>query len=219
MKGLSIAKFNPLDVLVVGATGAGKSSTLNTLFSHRVASVGTGTDPETMQISHYSLNDKIRFWDSPGLGDGIQADIEHSKRIIDLLYKTYILDDKEFGFIDLVLVILDGSARDMGTTYKLLNDVVLPNMNSRRVLVAMNQADIAMKGRYWDDVTERPLPTLKDFLDSKSESIIRRVKEATGLNIIRPVYYSAEYNYNLYSVLDLVIDNIPTQRRFLDHTN
>lgn len=35
----------PLDVLLVGATGAGKSSTLNAVFGMEVAKVGDGVEP------------------------------------------------------------------------------------------------------------------------------------------------------------------------------
>ena len=49
----------------------------------------------------------------------------------------------------MVLVIIEGSNRDMGTTYQLLNEVVIPNIQSDRILVAINQADFAMKGRHW----------------------------------------------------------------------
>lgn len=55
-----------------------------------------------------------------------------------------------------MLVILDGSGRDMGTTYRLLNEVVAPNFQIDRVLVAINQADMAMKGRHWDERLNRP---------------------------------------------------------------
>ena len=58
----------PVDVLVVGATGTGKSSTLNAIFGATVAKVGTSANPETQHISAYSLHDYIRFHDSPGLG-------------------------------------------------------------------------------------------------------------------------------------------------------
>ena len=57
--------------MVTGATGAGKSSTLNSFFDKVVAKVGEGVDPETMELSAYSLTDQMRFWDTPGLGDGI----------------------------------------------------------------------------------------------------------------------------------------------------
>lgn len=39
--------LRPLDVLLVGATGAGKSSTLNAVFGMEVAKVGDGVEPET----------------------------------------------------------------------------------------------------------------------------------------------------------------------------
>ena len=61
--------------------------------------------------------------------------------------------------IDLVLVILDGSTRDLGTSYELINNVIIPNLGENkkdRILVAINQADAAMKGRHWDYNTNKP---------------------------------------------------------------
>jgi predicted GTPase len=209
---LEIMGIRPLDIMVTGVTGAGKSTTLNTLFQKDVAIVGKGVDPETMSLDSYSLNDFFRLWDTPGLGDSIQRDKEHSKRIIDLLYKDY---GNNNGFIDLVLIVIEGSNRDMGTTYKLLNDIIVPNFQKKRVLVVVNQADVAMKGRYWDYKNNRPEPKLLEFLENQVDSIQRRVKEATGVKIIRPIYYSAEYSYNMDKLLDLIIDNIPKKKREL----
>jgi len=200
------------DVMVTGVTGAGKSTTLNTLFQKEVAKVGRGVEPETMALDSYMLNDTFRLWDTPGLGDGIQRDREHSKKLIDLLYKDY---GQNNGFIDLVLVVIDGSTRDMGTTYRLLNEVIVPNFQQSRVLVAVNQADLAMKGRHWNYDNNKPMKVLKDFLDDQVNSIQKRVKEATNIEIIRPIYYSAEYDYNIDKLLDLFIDNMPTEKRKL----
>ena len=100
--------INPLDVMVTGVTGAGKSTTLNSLFQKEIAVVGKGVDPETMTLDNYSLNDFFRLWDTPGLGDSSQKDQEHSKKIIELLYKDYYKDDKQYGFIDMVLIIIEG---------------------------------------------------------------------------------------------------------------
>ena len=79
--------FSPLDVMVTGATGAGKSSTLNSFFDKAVAKVGDGVDPETMKLDSYRLTEQMRFWDTPGLGDGIQRDIEHSRK---MQYNIYV---------------------------------------------------------------------------------------------------------------------------------
>ena len=198
------------DVMVTGVTGAGKSTTLNALFQKEVATVGRGVDPETMDLDSYRLNDSFRLWDTPGLGDGKQKDKEHAKLLIDLLYKDY---GENNGWIDLVLVIIEGSNRDMGTTYRLLNDVIVPNIERNRILIAVNQADVAMKGRYWDYDSNKPKDKLKSFLDEQAESIQRRVKEATGVNVLMPIYYSAEYGYNVDKLMDLLIDNMPSKKR------
>lgn len=212
---LRIARFRPLDVMVTGVTGAGKSTTLNSFFQKQVAKVGDGVAPETMELTSYQLNDVFRLWDTPGLGDGVEEDKIHSKRLIDLLYKTYSLDNKTYGFIDMVVVVIEGSNRDMGTTYKLLNEVIVPNIQGNRILVVINQADVAMKGRNWDSNGNLPNETLREFLEEKALSIQKRVKEATGVSIRKPIYYSAENNYNIEKLFDFIIDNMPLQRRDL----
>ena len=158
----SIGVF-PIDIMIVGATGSGKSSTINALFDLEVAKVGTGVDPETMDIQKFDL-DNLVLWDSPGLGDGKEKDIEHSKGIIKKLNE---LDDNNKRLIDMVLVLLDGSSRDLGTSYELINSVIIPNLGEnaeKRIIVAINQADVAMKGKYWNDernIPEKELEILK----------------------------------------------------------
>lgn len=207
--------IRPLDIMVTGATGAGKSTTLNALFQKSVAKVGTGTDPETMELDAYELNDFFRVWDTPGLGDGVEADSIHKKKLIDLLYKTYECNGKSYGFIDLVVVVIEGCNRDMGTAYTLLNEIIVPNFQKKRILTIINQADAAMKGRHWDYETNMPEKCLVQFLDDQALSVQKRVMEATGVNIPRPVYYSAEYGYHLKTVYDFIIDHIPKQKRKL----
>jgi len=215
IRNLQIANFRPLDVLVVGGTGSGKSSTMNALFGRAIAKVGRGCDPETMVISGYNLSDEMRFWDSPGLGDSIARDKRYSRELTQKLYDDYYLDNKQYGLIDLVLVILDGTGRDMGTTYRLLNEVVVPNFQSDRIMVAINQADMAMKGRHWNYEENKPDAVLERFLEEKAESVKNRVKEGTGVTIKKPVCYSAERGYNIVKLLDLIIDSMPRERRKL----
>ena len=212
-KKLEKARFMPLDVMITGVTGAGKSTTLNTIFKKNVATVGNGVDPETIDLEFYSLNDVFRLWDTPGLGDGIKNDEIHKRRLVNLLYKTYSLDGNVYGWVDLAIVVLEGLNRDMGSTYALLNEVIVPNIQADRILVVINQADMAMKGRHWNKETNKPDETLVEFLEKQASSIQDRVKEATGITIRKPVYYSAEYGYNIEKLLDFIIDNMILERR------
>ena len=84
------AGFRPLDVMVPGVTGAGKSTTLNSFFQKQITKVGNGVAPETMEIHCYRLNRMFRIWDTPGLGDGVKIDRIHKEKMTNLLHRIYI---------------------------------------------------------------------------------------------------------------------------------
>lgn len=212
-------KEQKLNLMITGATGSGKSSTINALFNMEVAKVGVTSDPETMEITNYTLGNLV-LWDTPGLGDGREADARHTKNIINKLLEK---DEKGNLLIDLVLIILDGSSRDLGTSYELINNVIIPNLgeDKNRILIAINQADIAMKGRYWNYEENKPEPELVEFLDEKVKSVHERIKEGTGLDIT-PIYYSAGFKeeggsqekpYNLSKLLYYIIKLTPKNKR------
>ena len=203
----------PIDIMITGATGSGKSSTINAISKSYLAKIGKSVEPETMDISSFRLSDELRFWDTPGLGDGLEKDKLHSKKIIDLLNKDYYTNNKQYGFIDVVLIVLEGGIRDMGTVYSLINQLVIPNFPKDRIIVAINQADMAMKGKYWNEMENKPKKELLNFLEEKASSIKSRVKEATNIDIIKPNYYSAEYGYNVDLLLEKIVDCLPNTKR------
>ena len=161
------------------------------------------------------------LWDTPGLGDGKEADNRHAKNII---HKLAEVDAQGNALIDLVLVILDSGTRDLGTSYELINNVIIPNLGADkegRILVALNQADMAMKGRNWDYDKNEPNNTLKEFLDKKAASVKNRIFEGTGVNVT-PIYYSAGYKeegeeqsrpYNLSKLLYYIVKATPAEKR------
>ena len=219
LKNLFHLKEQKINLMITGPTGCGKSSTINALFDLDIAKVGTGVNPETMEITRYDL-DNLILWDSPGLGDNKDADRRHTRGIISKLNEK---DEKGNLLIDLILVILEGSSKDLGTSYDLINEVIIPNLGEdkkNRILVAINQADVAMKGRYWNYKENKPEPKLVEFLEEKVKSVSKRIKEATGLDIT-PIYYSAGFKedgikqnpYNLSKLLYYIIKHTPKEKR------
>ncbi|MGN0421691.1 MAG: GTPase family protein [Lachnospiraceae bacterium] len=209
-----------VNIMLVGSTGSGKSSTVNAMFNMDVAKVGVGVDPETTNISKFEL-DNLIIWDTPGLGDGVESD----KRITrDIIVKLNETDKDEKPLIDMVMVIMDASSKDLGTSYDLINNILIPCLGkeaSKRILIGLNQSDVAMKGTHWNKEKNEPDEILQEFLEKKAASVKKRIKDATGLEI-QPICYCAGYKeeggeqrkpYNLTKLLYHIVNMIPKEKR------
>lgn len=220
-----------INVLLVGATGVGKSSTISALFQdaglESSAIIGQKATPETMDVSAHEL-DNLVIWDTPGLGDSPEKDREHQEKIIELLHRK---DEHGSPLIDLVFLILDASSRDFGTAFTLIEDVIMPNMDDQdkdRLLVGLNQADNALKGRFWNHEENKPEPKLIERLDDLVVTVKERInKPGSGINV-EPVYYSAGYivdgevlsrPYNLQKLLSFILERLPKKKRAVISTH
>ncbi len=70
-------KKQKLNVMFAGATGVGKSSTINAIFNMEIAKVGYNVDPETATIQKYEIDNMV-LWDTPGLGDNPEKDKKYA---------------------------------------------------------------------------------------------------------------------------------------------
>ncbi len=70
-----------------------------------------------------------------------------------------------------------------------------------------------MKGRHWNQKENHPDEVLKQYLEEQADSIQKRIREATGIMIKRPVYYSAEKDYNITKLMDFIVEDMPICRR------
>lgn len=211
LKILEKLKRQKLNIMLVGATGVGKSSTINSIFNMNVAKVGDRVDPETSTIQKFEI-DNITLWDTPGLGDSPENDKRYAGEIAHALKER---DENGDLLIDEVVVLIDGSNRDMGTAYGVIENIIAPLIgDSKRIVIAINQCDMAMKGRGWNYDLSLPEPPLVNFLDAKVRSVKARIAESTGIET-EPIYYSALYHYNISKLLLTMLCSLPEGKRFL----
>ena len=221
LRKLDSAGKSKLNLLITGATGVGKSSTINAMFGTENAKVGTGPDPTTMEFTKYELGNLI-IWDSPGLGDGAVQDKMHAEGI------SKLLNEKDINgnlLIDLVLVIIDGSSRDLGTSYSLIKNVVAPNLGNekeKRILIGLNKMDKIGSLGEWNNEGNEPTERLLQRVKAMEVSLSNRVSVDTGLNI-KVVSYCAgakygeddkqEPSYNIEQLIISILSRIPQEKR------
>ena len=228
------SRNQPVGILLLGPTGSGKSSTINALFGKNVAKVGMGFDPETQSIEEYHLGN-LTIWDCPGPGDTPQKDRENERLIREKLHET---DEDGAYLVDLALVILDGSQRDMSVAHHLINDVALPALaddydeededgesslqEEKRLLIGINKVDLLRSGWGWDAVNACPKDQLKPYIEAKEASVMSRAEEASGKKL-RVVSYCAGVTdpetgetsgaYNVAMLLYQMLRLLPAEKR------
>lgn len=200
-------KNQKVNILIIGGTGVGKSSTINAIFKGNVAPVGTKANPETMEITNFNVDENITIWDSPGLGDGIK-DEQHKEKIFNLLNRK---DDKGNRLIDCVLVVISANSKDLGTTYELINNVLIKQLGhdeaQEKLIIGINKSDEAIHARYWDNKNHHPSKEQIGFLDDKVEDIKTRIFDSTNVQL-DPIYYVAGYNDENFSDPSWNIDKL-----------
>ena len=217
---LSRIREKKANIMLVGATESGKSSTVNALFDMDSAEVGVGAGHETDSITSYVLGN-LTVWDIPGPGGEEKSDEKYNTMLVKKLGER---DENGKPLIDLVLVVLDASSEDLGASFDLINNVLIPCLGEDRhgrILIGLDQADMAMKGKHWDAEKNEPDDVLLEYLKQKTESVEKRIRETTGLTM-KPIYYSAGYKeegkerrspYNLTKLLYSIIKSIPKENR------
>jgi len=181
------------NILIIGATGVGKSSLLNKICKQEFASIGHKAYSETSDIESYPLTTKITIWDSPGLGEQTIQDKKYKKKLKKILLQEHM--------IDLILIVIDINNKSISTTIDLIN--FIKNINSKytdRFLFILNKVDEAKHSRYWEDEDSKPSKNQYQYIESAITDYKKRIEESTNIKIQLFLNCSAEKEYNIHTI-------------------
>ena len=217
----------PLNILLIGGTGVGKSSTINAIYGANRVKVGTSARPQTQEIEQCQISKNITLYDSPGLGEGSEKDKQHMEKIHKLLTDT---DENGNAKIDLVLVITDATVKGLGQEYETIKYLLKTLGDSKRILIGLNKCDCAVSERYFDRENNKLGQEQEQFLREKVTDLQTRIKADTGLSLMGDdiVCYSAGFYdestqtqdnpYNIVQLEKMILSKIPKQKRVVQRT-
>lgn len=190
----------PPKIAVIGKSGVGKTSTINSLFNveWHMSEVSTGTTAAQTETFKLKGEGKLSVIDMPGLGDSIAKDRE-----FEAIYKEILPD------VDVVLYIIQADDRGLGEDERIIRDVVIPSIKGieKKIVIGLNKVDLIgeNEGLEWDDLSNLPSEAQEKLIDAKCNDIVKRLSKNTGISKDRITFYSAVKRYRLYYLLYSVV--------------
>lgn len=200
----------PPTICVIGLSGVGKSSTINSMFgaTRTVSATVRGTsrfDAETYEIqsarvSGLQLSCRLRVYDAVGLGEDIELDSSYLRR-----YKMHLPK------CDVALWIVAARNRALALDQRYLQQLasVLPNL-----VIGLNQVDL-VEPLNWSDDTNLPSRAqqraISEIARDRNQKLARYARQR-GVAVIP---YSATRYYNLQSLYLECVRSAPAARRWM----
>lgn len=193
-------------IAIIGKTGVGKSSTINSLF---------GTD---LGVSHFEsctqvaepitiTNGKgeIIFYDMPGLGEDLEKDEQHKE-----LYKEILPQ------CDVVMWLLNIADREMSSQQQHIKEIM--EYLEGRLVICANKADI-LEPAEWHTEANMPSQQQEENLNKRIADIRKKLcKYIPDLVEDRIIFYSAKKRYRLNDVFVAMMDACPDKRAWVLET-
>ena len=196
---LAGAGLRCMDILCIGGTGSGKSSTINMLAGFYCAESHPSVDPVTDRCYVYDIQNGFRFWDIPGFGDDPEKDKNTIEGVSEILRCTSG-EFRTLGIVDLVLLVIDINSRDLGTIFHLLSDPYLRAfLDSERMIIGLNQMDLL----YEDGSSP----------GEKCRSFRKRLSISSSVAVVP---YSAKTGENRFRLTQALISAFPGRRMIQD---
>lgn len=199
----------PFRVAVIGQSGVGKSTTLNSVFGLKNYTSDVAEGTTDIEEKKFEMRDgfSLSIYDMPGIGYDVDKDAEYEK-----MYAKILPD------CDVIVYIINAHSKDIGEDCRILREVVLPVCNTNQIkdnlILAFNKIDTIGEMQdpndpelRWNTRDNLPTEKLKKAIKVKLSDLTDKLIDENligGKNSIEPhqvVFYSAIYNYNLSDFL------------------
>lgn len=181
-----------LQVIFIGKTGYGKSSTLNSIIGSKIFETNDVTScTKELHSAEYRLDSKKPYYfslcDLPGVGESSEVDEKYIEWYRNILLKS-----------NCVVYVLRADQRDFTIDEKIFNSLFHSQTEKKKVIVALNYADKVepINRKHPFRPSEAQLNNLKERMNQVS-----RLFNIPKGNIL---YYSAGESYNLESLISII---------------
>ncbi|HGM9946485.1 50S ribosome-binding GTPase [Providencia rettgeri] len=183
---------------IMGKTGAGKSSLINSLFQSQLSSVSnvSGCTRQSQRFSMTMSNHTLTFIDLPGVGESLERDKEYHQ-----LYHNLLPE------LDLIIWVLKADDRAWSSDeqcYRFLTEQC--GYQPKRFLFVLNQADKIEPCRQWDEVCQQPSPEQAANLVLKQQAVITAFKPHHPVMTV-----SAAEGFQLTELAEQLIQSLPAK--------
>lgn len=200
-------------VAFIGATGVGKSTTLNSLFnagveiSHSLPCTQSPVERKFSAQEYIGARGSIVVFDMPGLGEDIDADERH--------YAAY---ERVLPEVDVAVWIFPGEHREMTPTQHALIRLskTLGSEIHKKMVFALNKVDLIHPGpEDWNRPANMPSEEQVRYMHERSQDIAQKVKKVAPRWEGEVIPYSAVKRYRLPHLMNSILDSASKNRAWL----
>lgn len=185
-----------IQVIFIGKTGYGKSTTLNSIVGNNVFETNDITScTKEIYSAEYRINDDkphyFSLCDFPGVGESVEADKKYLNWYKNILQKS-----------NCVVYILRADQRDFTIDTEVFSQIFENKVERSKVIIALNYADKVepINRKNFFQPSEAQLDNLKERVNQVS-----KIFDVPSKNIL---YYSAKEAYNIQILIKKIRDII-----------